>query len=81
MLSGGIGTVLKRLHYPLDVILLCVRYVRSSAIRSGSTRAAPLTAGIGSNNAFNFFGDCFEPACAFLFAIEKACYWDGKKQG
>ncbi len=25
-LSAGIGKVLKRLHYPLDVILLCVRW-------------------------------------------------------
>ena len=30
-LPSGIGKVLKRLHYPLDVILLCVRwYVGSS---------------------------------------------------
>ncbi|MGF6383967.1 transposase-like protein [Paraburkholderia atlantica] len=26
MLPAGIGKVLKRLHYPLDVILLCVRW-------------------------------------------------------
>ncbi|CAB3774891.1 hypothetical protein LMG29542_08273 [Paraburkholderia humisilvae] len=25
-LPAGIGMVLKRLHYPLDVILLCVRW-------------------------------------------------------
>ncbi|NUY36212.1 IS6 family transposase, partial [Paraburkholderia sp. JPY303] len=25
-LPAGIGKVLKRLHYPLDVILLCVRW-------------------------------------------------------
>ncbi|MGF6472314.1 hypothetical protein QFZ89_007565 [Paraburkholderia youngii] len=25
-LPGGIGKVLKRLHHPLDVILLCVRW-------------------------------------------------------
>jgi len=25
-LPAGVGTVLKRLHYPLDVILLCVRW-------------------------------------------------------
>ena len=25
-LPAGIGRVLKRLHYPLDVILLCVRW-------------------------------------------------------
>ena len=25
-LPGGLGKVLKRLHYPLDVILLCVRW-------------------------------------------------------